>query len=303
MPLGGLVVLGVGAGLKAYGEHKKGKQADKAAADQARLNNEEREARRLASMKILAGLEGSGWDPFGVNQLTSGSTGTSTTSDVRDTYSKENPFTTAEYSKLDELVRGVMTDRLSRGSSLPPGYEANAIRKINAAAAGGDAAARNAAARKGFSGAQVFGLNAPMQATRTGQIADLRGSVPLLERQLANEDISLEGSRQAQFGTGRERTERSTGRSTTNSSQSGFGDRAPDIGALSSLLMPPGAQQSTVSPYSGSGNAFSALGSAAMGAAPLFAGGGGGAASSAGKGSTPAGQCPPNAPGVYPFCF
>src|SRR3990167_2485046 len=161
-----LILAGAGAALSAFGAHKQGKQADRPAPDEARLNNEEREARRLASMKILAGLEGSGWDPFGVNQLTSGSTGTSTTNDVRDTYSKENPFTPAEYGKLDELVRGGMPDRLSGGSSLPPGYEANAIRKINAAAAGGDAAARNAAARKGFSGAQVFGLKAPTQAAR-----------------------------------------------------------------------------------------------------------------------------------------
>ena len=105
-----------------------------------------------------------------------------------------------------------MTDRLSRGSSLPPGYEANAIRKINEASAGGAAAASNAAARKGLSGQQVFGLNAPIQTARAGAIADLRGNVPLLEREMANQDMAAEGQRQAQFGTGRETRSRSTGR-------------------------------------------------------------------------------------------
>lgn len=305
MPFGGLLIAGVGAGLSAYGAHKKGKQADKAAKDQANLNNAFLEQQKAGQQQILSGLEGAGWNPFGVNQLTSGSSGSSTTNSSQDTYSKENPFTTPEYSKLDELVRGVMTDRLSRGSSLPPGYEANAIRRINEASAGGAAAASNAAARHGLSGQQVFGLNAPIQTARAAQIADLRGNVPLLERQMANEDMAAEGQRQAQFGTGRETRAHSTGRSTTNSNQSGFGQHGPDIDALSRLLMPPGAQQSTVSPNSAAGDAFSTLGSAGMAAGSMIAGRpqGGGGGSSAGQGSTPAGQCPPGAPGVYPFCF
>jgi hypothetical protein len=247
-----------------YGAHKKSKQAEKAAKDQANLNNNQLSQQKMAQAKMLAGLESSGWNPFGVNKLGSSDSSQFSENTVgsRDSYTKENPFTTPEYAKLDELVRGTMTDRLSRGSSLPPGYEANAIRRINEASAGGAAAANNAAARRGLSGQQVFGLNAPIQTARAGQIADLRGNVPLLERQLMNEDIAAEGSRQAQFGTGRESRTHEDSRSRTSGNRSGTSSRdvGPDIGALSSLLMPPGAEQSTVNPNSAAGDMFSALG-------------------------------------------
>lgn len=266
MPFGGLLTAGILTGVSAYGAHKKSKQANKAAEDQAKLNNAFTADQKAGQEKILSGLQANGWNPFGVNQLTSGGTSSSTSNSVgsRDVYSKENPFTTPEYQKMDELVRGVMENRLSRGTSLPPGYEANAIRKINEASASGESAARNIAARKGLSGQQVFGLSAPAQAARTAQIADLRGNVPLLERQMMNEDIGIEGDRQARFGTGRETRSHEDSRSRTNTSgsQSGYSDSGPNIAALSSLLMPPGAQQSTVSPYSGAGSAFDAAGQA-----------------------------------------
>lgn len=281
----------LGAGLSAIGGHQQAKQANKAAQDQARLNNANRTAQMMAQQKMMAGLESSGWNPFGVNALGSRSSGTSTTSESgrRDFYSKENPFVTDEYKKQDDLIRGVIENRLSRGSSLPPGYEANAIRAINQASAGGAAAAQNAAARRGLSGQQVFGLNAPIQMARAGQIADLRGNVPLLERQMMNEDMALSGQRQAQFGTGQERQgyETSSRRSRTDESSSGSRDQGPDISALSSLLMPPGAEQSTVAPYSPWGNVFSAAGGAASayaGQQRANSGGGSSAASSAGTG-------------------
>ena len=269
-----LVIMAAGAAAKGVSAYKKGKQANKAAKDQANLNNAQNEEQRLAQKKMLAGLEAGGWNPFGVNQLTSGGTSESSTSGSRDSYTKENPFTTPEYQKTDELVRGILENRLSRGSSLPPGYEANAVRAINAASAGGASAAANAAARRGLSGQQVFGLNAPIQTARAGKIADLRGNVPLLERSLANEDMTMQGDRQAKFGTGRESRTRETSSSRTNTSgsESGYRDTGPDIGALSSLLMPPGAQQSTVSPNSTAGNIFSTLGDFGTAAGTVMAG-------------------------------
>jgi hypothetical protein len=312
MPFGGLLTIGLGTGLSMYGKHKQGKQAEKAAKDQANLNNQDLAARRMAQAKMLAGLEAGGWNPFGVNSLgsSSESSGTSNTSGVRDSYTKENPFTTAEYGKSDELVRGILENRLSRGSSLPPGYEANAIRAINAASAGGAAAAGNAAARRGLSGQQVFGLNAPIQTARAGQIADLRGNVPLLERQMANEDMAAQGDRQARFGTGRESRTHETSSSRTNSSGRGSDSRqvGPDIGALSSLLMPPGAQQSTVSPYSGWGNALEGIGAGvtAYGAMKQgqqgSSGGGGGASSSGGFSNPQITGCPKTSANPFGIC-
>lgn len=258
MPFGGLLTAGVLAG----GAYLSGRKKDKAAKDQANLNNQHLEAQRQAQQQILAGLESSGWNPYGVNSLQSGSSGTSNTSGSESSYSKENPFTTAEYGKLDNLVRGVMENRLSRGSSLPPGYEQNAIRKANEAFASTDATARNIAARKGLSGAQVFGLNSPAQAARAGKIADIRGSVPLLERDLMDKDMAMEADRQSRFGTGRETRGTRRYSSSTDSSQSGFNQQGPNIGGLASLLMPPGAQQSTMSPNSGLGSALTAGGAA-----------------------------------------
>jgi hypothetical protein len=304
MPFGGLLTLAVGTGITMYGKHKKAKQEEKAAKDQAKLNNNNLDDQRGAQAKMLAGLQAGGWNPFGVNSLGSSgeSSSTSNTSGVRDSYTKENPFTTAEYGKSDELVRGILENRLSRGSSLPPGYEANAIRRINEASAGGAAAAGNVAARRGLSGQQVFGLNAPIQTARAGQIADLRGNVPLLERQMANEDMAAQGDRQARFGTGRESRTHETSSSRTNSSgrESSSRQVGPDIGALSSLLMPPGAQKSTVSPYSGFGNALEGIGSGvtAYGAMKQGQQGSGGA----GSGRMPSSQCPPGNPYRDPMC-
>lgn len=303
MPFGGLLTVGlIGAGASIYGAHKQGKQADKAAKNQADLNNLQLQAQKEAQAKILAGLEGSGINPFGINTLHGGDTRDTVSN--RSYYDKSNPFVTADYAKQDALVRGILENRLTRGSSLPPGYEAGGIRKINEANAGARLAAQNAAASKGLSGAAVFGLNAPIETSRANQIADFRTQLPLLERQLMNEDIATSGNRQAQFGTGQER--QGTSKERSHSEGSLWNEHGPDIGGLASLLMPPGAQQSTISPNSASGNAFSALGSSALGFAGALGQQRANQAPSGtqpGQGSTPAGQCPPGSAGTYPFCY
>jgi hypothetical protein len=246
-----LAVAAASAAASAYGAHKQSKQAEKAAKSQADLNNKYLTDRQAGVQDLLARLGAGGIDPFSKQRLESGGS----------SYEKSNPFITEEYKGLDDMVRGVLSNRLSRGSSLPPGYEANAIRAVNEASRGASTAAQNVAARHGLSGQQAFAMASPAESARAGKIADIRGNTPLLERQMMNEDIGIEGDRQKAFGTGSE------SRRTWN----GWQESLPDIGGLASLLLPPGAQQSTVSPYSAGGSLFGALGQGGMAAASMLA--------------------------------
>jgi hypothetical protein len=131
-----------------------------------------------------------------------------------------------------------------------------------------------------------------------------------LERQLANEDIGIQGDRQKAFGTGSERNYNST----TNESRTGWNQQGPNVSDLAMLLMPTQAGQSTVNPNSTAGSVFGALGQGAtqIGGAMYGNGGsGGGGGSTAAPAMTPNTganfattpmQCP-GGRGSYPFCY
>lgn len=187
-----------------------------------------------------------GWNPFGPQTSTS----TSSTTGGSSTNFRNNPFITENYKPLDELMRGIMTGRLSGGSSLPAGYASNAARGINESYEGADAAARNLAARRGLSGEQSYAVASPASRARAGALADMRGSLPLLERQMQNEDIGITQGLQAAFGTGQE------GRSNTSSWSEGQGSQtnpfsASDLSALMRVLAPPSPMQGSQTGTSG----------------------------------------------------
>lgn len=299
-----LAIMAASAVASAFGNKKKADQQNKAAKDQADLNNKFINDQAAARDKIMQGLQASGYNPFGINTLQSGGSSTSTTRG----YEKSNPFITEDYKKQDDLIRGILENRLSRGSSLPPGYEASAIRAVNDAAAGGNAAANNAAARMGLSGQQGFAVASRANSERAGKIADIRANTPLLERELANEDIGISGDRQKAFGTGQERRYNST----TNESRTGWNQQGPNVSDLATLLMPTNPNQSTVNPNSGWGSTLGALGQGGMAIGGAMYGAQQGQSTAApsptmtpntgANFATPPMACP-GGRGSYPFCY
>jgi len=156
-------------------------------------------------------------------------------------------------------MRSIMQGRLSSPSSLPAGYASNAIRGINESYEGTDAAARNLAARRGLSGEQTYAIASPAARARAGAIADMRGNMPLLERQMRNEDIGITSGLQQAFGRG-EAGQTSTWGEQQSSGTSTMPFSASDLQALMQVLMPPGPQQSGQTGQSGAAVGLSSLG-------------------------------------------
>lgn len=162
---------------------------------------------------IKGKVEGTGYDFFAPKKSTS--SGTSTTVQNMDQFAR--PEILPDYKNMESMFRGVLENRLKRPTALPPGYAERAVAGINQAYAGGDTAARNAAARRGLSGEQALALQTPLQNARSGDIADLLAGLPLKERDLQNEDVQLASALTQAFGTGQRSTGSST--STTKSNQ------------------------------------------------------------------------------------
>jgi len=208
--------------------------------EQAQLYNNWLQQYMKTGQNLMGGAMGSGWNPYGpkvsTSQGTSSSQGGSSFSN--------RPFITTEYAPLDELMRGIMTGRLSGGSSLPAGYASSAARAINESYEGADTAARNLAASRGLSGEQTYAVASPAARARAGALADMRAQLPLLERQMQNEDIGITQGLQSAFGRGEKGTTSTWG--TTNQSGTQTSPfTAADLSALMSILAPPSPQQGT----------------------------------------------------------
>lgn len=208
--------------------------------------------------------QAAGWNPFGPQTSTSSGTTTGSTSSRGGSTYSNRPDITAEYQPLDELMRGIMTGRLAGGSSLPAGYASNAARGINESFEGADAAARNLAARRGLSGEQSYAVASPVSRARAGALADMRGSLPLLERQMQNEDIGITQGLQSAFGRGESGQSRNW-QSGTSSSQSQGSQTNPfnasDLSALMRVLAPPSPMQGSKTGTSGVATGLDSIGS------------------------------------------
>jgi len=191
-----------------------------------------------------------GWNPFGpqVSTTSGGSSGSSSMQGGSKSQYSNRPEITAEYAPLDQLMRGIMTGRLSGGSSLPAGYATTQARGINESYAGADAAARYMAAKRGLSGEQTYAMASPVANARAGALADMRAQMPLLERQMQNEDIGITQGLQSAFGrgeAGQSQTKNWQNQQTQgqNYGQSSNPFGANDLAALMGVLAPPGPQQ------------------------------------------------------------
>lgn len=255
--MGALIPIGLGLG--ALSSFLGGRAKNNQAKDQAKVYNDWLKNYTNTGQQLYGQAQAGGWNPFGPQTSTSQSQG-SMTGGGSSSFSNK-PVITGEYAPLDALMRNIMTGRLSGGSSLPQGYAENAIRGINQSYEGTDQAARNMAARRGLSGEQTYAVASPGARARAGDIADLRGSLPLLERQMQNEDIGITQGLQSAFGTGQQgRSNTSSFSNTSNmgSQSNPFG--ASDLASLMSVLAPPSPQQSTQTGISPVGSGISSLG-------------------------------------------
>jgi len=229
---------------------------NKQAQQQADLYNNWMKQYGQTGQNLFNQAQAGGWDPFGPKVSTSmGSTsGTSSMRGGSQSSFSNRPQITEEYAPLDQLMRGIMTNRLAGGSSLPAGYASNAARAINESFEGADSAARNLAARRGLSGEQSYAVASPVNRARAGALADMRGQLPLLERQMQNEDIGMTQGLQSAFGRGEAGQERNwqTGQtSSTSQGQSTTPFNAGDLSALMNVLAPPSPMQGTQTGQSG----------------------------------------------------
>jgi len=116
------------------------------------------------------------------------------------------PTVSPEYSPLQAaLLKSVMA-RLSAPYSLPTGYEAGQIKNINQTygAAGQNLANRLTARGMGSSPVAANAFT-NMAMGRAGQISTMQAGLPLLERQLQTDDLSMAGNL-LRTGTGQSMT-------------------------------------------------------------------------------------------------
>jgi hypothetical protein len=233
------------------------------AKDQAKLYNDWLKQYQQTGQGLMGQAQAAGWNPFGPKTSTSFGTTTGSSSMRGGGEFSNRPQITEEYQPLDALMRGIMTQRLAGGSSLPEGYASSAARGINESFAGADQAARNMAARRGLSGEQTYAVGSPIAAQRAGALADMRSSLPLLEREMQNQDIGLTQGLQSAFGRGEagkssQWQQGSQSSQTSGQSTTPFG--AGDLSALMSILAPPSPMQSGQTGTSGLATGLDSLG-------------------------------------------
>lgn len=271
-----LVSMGLGAIGSLFGRKKQNDQ-NKASAD---AYNKYLTDRNASVQRLIGQLQQNGYNPFGVNSLTSSGTQSSNTS--TNSYQKSNPFITDDYKPLESKARALMEGRLGRPSALPPGYASSQIRNINKTFAGADAAARNMAASRGLGGAQTYALATPAATGRAGQIADFQAELPLKERELQNQDLQMAQGLIGDFGKGQEGWSR--GNSSTTGSSMSTSQTPPDMMALANLLMPVGPQATNAG--GGSAMAGGALGDLSQMLMSLYLNKGRGGTPTIGEGTT-----------------
>ncbi len=209
-------------------------------------------------LKGLVGMPGAegqlGSSIFGPQ--TSSSSGSSF--GTSDTNSSSMPVITEQYQALESMLRKAVEDKLQRGTSLPPGYAESQIRGVNDAFSGQEQALRNRAGQLGIPASQLL-TGSPVEMQRASRLSDIAAQLPLLERQLQNEDQNqAQGLTQA-FGRG----EQSQSHTTNRSQQTGSNTSSANPGGILSYLqmLAPRDRSIVQQPQSGS-----VLGSALTGA-------------------------------------
>ena len=261
MPLGGALTLG---GLSLASGYLNNRAQSNQQTDRADLYNNWLQNYQGNAQDFLGQAQAGGWNPFGPSTTTSQNQNYGTSQGTSTTNFNNKPVITGQYQGIDQLMRGIMQGRLGGGTGLPEGYESSAARGINESYAGADAAARNLAARHGLSGEQSYAVASPANRARAGDLADMRASLPLLARELQNQDIGIASGLQSAFGTGQRGSSTTNTMGSTSNYGSGSVERpfnVGDLSALTQLMSGPGPQEPTQTGISPTGQGISDLGS------------------------------------------
>lgn len=145
------------------------------------------------------------------------------------TTSSTTPTLAPQYSPLEQLVLGRITARLQNPTGLPAGYATGGIRQINSTYDAIGQTLNNRLSARGLASSPVAGAaETKLQTSRGGDIGTFRANLPLVERQMQNEDLNAAAGILSQ---GRGST--TTGTSTTGGGAAGgFSDLATYIGYL-----------------------------------------------------------------------
>jgi len=99
------------------------------------------------------------------------------------------PTVSPEFGPLQQMLIGNITKRLQQPSALPAGFETGGISAINKTFDAGQQSLENTLSARGLSRSPMAGAAINRgQGRRIGEIARFRTGLPLLERQLQQED-------------------------------------------------------------------------------------------------------------------
>jgi hypothetical protein len=121
---------------------------------------------------------------------------------------------------LQQMLIDSITKRMSSGSSLPAGYETKGIQDINRAYGNAGTSLSNTLTARGLSTSPVAGNAATQfEMARGGDIGRFQQNLPLVQRDLENQDFSLINSILGQ-GRGQTSTMTQAGNSAAGGAQS-----------------------------------------------------------------------------------
>ena len=132
------------------------------------------------------------------------------------------------YSPLQQALLSQTLARLNSPSALPPGFESQGIGKINDTFRTVQQGIGNRAAASGMTGSpgELYALGNTDMA-RGGQIADFRTGLPLMEREMKNQDMNFASG---VLGQGRYNS------TTTGTSGGGMGGALSGLGGMLGLM-------------------------------------------------------------------
>jgi hypothetical protein len=109
--------------------------------------------------------------------------------------STTTPTTAPAYQGLEGLILKSIQQRLASPTGLPAGYEAGGIKNINNTYDLINQARENNLTARGLAGSPVAAAGDTRASTaRAGDIVNFQSTLPLVQRQLQNEDLGLAGN-------------------------------------------------------------------------------------------------------------
>lgn len=150
---------------------------------------------------------------------------------------RQTPTELPEWGELGNLLRSSVTQRLQQGpGQFLRGYEETGIGRINRTFDTLRQAQENSLTRRGLAGSPIAGASdLGLNLGRGSQIADFQSRIPLLERDIGNQDLGMAMSLFGSRPLGQTASGRSSGQSETVQSPSIMSSIMPLLGMAAGL--------------------------------------------------------------------